>query len=85
MARVKIYSTGSCLLCDKTKKLLNKWNIEYEECRVDKDNAVLTEMLELTNHARSVPQIIIDDKWIGSFTEMTELHMEGELDSLVSK
>lgn len=83
MARVKVYSTGICPICDKTKILLNKWSIPYEEVRVDLDRDGLKEMLAVTDHARSVPQIAIDGKWIGSFTELTELHMEGELDGLV--
>ncbi len=83
MARVKVYSTGICPICDKTKTLLNKWSIPYEEVRVDLDRDGLKEMLAVTDHARSVPQIAIDGKWIGSFTELTELHMEGELDGLV--
>lgn len=85
MARVKIYSTGTCPLCEKTKKLLVKWNIPYQEVRVDQDRAGLLEMSEITNGARSVPQILIDDKWIGSFTELTELHMETGLTDLVEK
>jgi glutaredoxin 3 len=40
-------------------------------------------MLEVTDHARTVPQITIDGKWIGGFTELTEMHMEGALDELV--
>jgi len=83
MARVKIYSTGVCPICEKTKSLLSKWNIDYEEVRVDLDRDGLKEMLSLTNHARTVPQITIDGKWIGSFTELTELHMDGELEDLV--
>jgi glutaredoxin 3 len=83
MARVKIYSTGVCPICDKTKTLLQKWQIPYDEARVDQDKAALREMLEITNHARTVPQISIDGKWIGGFTELTELHMDGELDELV--
>ncbi len=83
MNRVKIYSTGVCPICDKTKTLLTKWNIAYDEARVDIDRAALKEMLELTNHARNVPQIAIDGKWIGGFTELTEMHMEGELDVLM--
>lgn len=83
MARIKIYSTASCPICDKTKTLLTKWHIGYEEARVDQDRDALREMLELTNHARTVPQITIDGKWIGSFSELTELHMDGDLDELV--
>ncbi len=84
MSRVTIYSTGTCPICDKTKTLLNKWQIGYEEKRVDQDQAALREMLEISNHARTVPQLAIDGKWIGGFNELTEMHMEGELDALMA-
>lgn len=83
MARVTIYSTGRCPICDKTKALLQKWGISYQEIRVDEDRAGLRTMAEITNGARTVPQITIDGKWIGGFSELTELHMDGELDNLV--
>ncbi|MFV2058151.1 MAG: glutaredoxin domain-containing protein [Thiohalomonadales bacterium] len=83
MKRVKIYSTGICPICDKTKSLLVKWNIHYEEIRIDQDRAGLREMADLTQGARTVPQISIDGKWIGGFSELTELHMDGELDRLM--
>ena len=83
MARVKIYSTGTCPICEKAKALLSKWEIPYDESRVDQDRDALKEMLEITNHARTVPQIAIDGKWIGGFSELTELHMDGELDDLI--
>jgi glutaredoxin 3 len=83
MARVKIYSTGVCPICVQTKKLLTKWKIGYDEARIDLDRDLLKEMLEISNHARMVPQITIDGKWIGGFTELTEMHMEDELDELM--
>ena len=83
MARVKVYSTGRCPMCDKTKKLLAKWRIPFQEVRVDQDRAGLVEMSQLTNGARTVPQIAIDGKWVGSFMELTEMHMDAELDHLV--
>lgn len=83
MARVRVFSTGRCPLCDKTKQLLSKWGIPYQEVRVDVDRAGLREMAALTGGARSVPQIAIDGQWIGSFTELTELHMEDGLEHLV--
>ena len=84
MARVKIYSTGICPICEQTKKLLTKWNIDYDEARIDLDREQLKEMLEVSNHARMVPQLTIDGKWIGGFTELTEMHMEDELDELMN-
>lgn len=83
MARVKIYSTGVCPLCQKTKVLLRKWNIPYDEVRIDLDRAVLREFAEVTQGARTVPQILIDGRCIGGFMELTELHMEGGLNGLM--
>ncbi|MGD8783223.1 MAG: glutaredoxin domain-containing protein [Thioalkalispiraceae bacterium] len=84
MARVKIFSTAVCPICDKTKTLLTKWCIDYQEALVDQNRDELKEMLKITDGARTVPQIVIDGKWIGGFTELTELHMEGKLDELIS-
>lgn len=84
MKRLKVYSTGICPICDKTKALLVKWGIPYEEVRVDLDQSALREFSQVTNGARSVPQITIDGKWIGGFSELTELHMDDELDHLMS-
>lgn len=85
MARIKVYSTATCPICDKVKLLLTKWHIPYDEVRVDEDREALKEMLAISNHARTVPQITIDGKWIGGFSELTELHMDGELDALMEK
>jgi glutaredoxin 3 len=70
-------------MCERTKQLLNKWGIPYQEVRVDQNRAGLVEMTRLTRGARSVPQIAIDGQWIGGFMELTELHMENKLDHLV--
>lgn len=83
MARVRIYSTGTCPMCQKAKVLLRKWNVPYDEVRVDLDRAALREFSQVTNGARTVPQIVIDGRCIGGFTELTELHMEGGLDGLM--
>lgn len=63
--------------------MLQKWNIPFEEAMIDSDMAARREFAEVTNGARSVPQIIIDGKCIGGFTELTELHMDDELDHLM--
>jgi len=85
MARVKVYSTGICPICDNAKNLLKKWKIPYDEVRVDRDRELLKEMLAVAQGTRRVPQITIDGLWIGGFSELTELHMEGKLDELVSE
>lgn len=83
MARVKIYSTHTCPICVKAKNLFNKWGVAYDEVYVDQNPQGLKEMLVISQNARTVPQIVIDDRWIGGFTELTELHMDGGLDQLI--
>ena len=85
MVDITIYSTGTCPICDKAKTLLSKWKIPYDEIRVDQSREALKEMLEKTESSRTVPQILVKDKWIGGFSELTELHMDGDLDDLVQK
>lgn len=63
--------------------MLQKWNIKYSEVAIDRDNEAMREFVEVTQGARTVPQIIIDGKPIGGFTELTELHMDGDLDHLM--
>ena len=63
--------------------MLEKWNIDYDEVRIDGDSDAMKQFVEVTNGAHTVPQIMIDGKPIGGFTELTELHMDGELDELM--
>ena len=83
MNKVKVYSTGTCPICVKTKAFLTKRGIDYDEVRIDLDRAAMQEFSAVTNGARTVPQILIDGKCIGGFTELTELHMDGGLDHLL--
>jgi len=85
MARVTVYSTGICPICQKAKRLFQKWGIPFDEVRVDIDRTAMREFAQVTNGARTVPQIVIDGRCIGGFTELTELHMEGGLDALMGQ
>ena len=83
MTRVTLYSTASCGYCNMAKAKLQQWKIPFEEVRIDTDAAAMREFVEKTNGARSVPQILIDGEVIGGFSELTELHMDGDLDELM--
>ena len=84
MSRVTIYSTTSCPICVKAKNMFSKWHIDYSEVLIDTDDGTLETFREATHGARTVPQILIDGKLIGGFSELTELHMDGELDDLMN-
>lgn len=83
MSRVTVYSTAHCAYCSRAKSMLEKWGIDYDEVRIDGNNAAMKQFLEATNGARTVPQIVIDGKPVGGFDELTELHMDGDLDELM--
>lgn len=83
MSRVTVYSTASCPICVSAKTMLDKWQITFDEIRIDNDPAAMKQFAEVTRGARTVPQIIIDGKPIGGFSELTELHMDGDLDELM--
>jgi glutaredoxin 3 len=77
---IVVYSTQTCPICVKTKTLLDKWNLPFEQKMIDENRALMVEFSNITNGARMVPQIVIDDKHIGGFSDLTELHMDGFFD-----
>ncbi|MEE8365985.1 MAG: glutaredoxin domain-containing protein [Gammaproteobacteria bacterium] len=85
MSRVTVYSTGTCSICDQAKSLLGKWNIDFTDKRIDTDDALFKEFSEATQGARTVPQIVIEGELIGGFAELTEMHMDGGLDHLMTE
>jgi glutaredoxin 3 len=83
MSRVTVYSTAHCGFCHMAKQMLDKWDIDFVDIRIDNDEAARQECAQVTQGAQTVPQIIIDGKPIGGFSELTELHLDGELDELM--
>lgn len=77
---IVVYSTNTCPICVKAKDLLTKWDLPFEMKMIDTDRSLLAEFSKVTDGARTVPQIVIDGKCIGGFSELTELHMDGFFD-----
>lgn len=71
MKHAIIYSSPTCSYCYAAKSLLAKEGYSYTEYNVRQDPNRLTEMLQLSN-ARTVPQIVIDDKHIGGYSDLVE-------------
>ena len=76
--RIKMYTKAYCSYCYAAKNLLNKRGLEFEEVSVSGDLKAERKMRKLTG-GTTVPQIIIDGKPIGGYTELVELDMEGAL------
>lgn len=85
MATVLIYGTLSCPYCVNAKELLKSKGVTYEEILVDKDPVRREEMLSKSEGQRTVPQIFIDDKHIGGYSDLKTLDNNGQLDKLLNK
>ena len=70
-----VWSKDQCSFCVQAKNLLNSKNIEYEERNIN-EGYTKEQLLEVVPNARTLPQIFIDDKLIGGFTELRQ-HLQG--------
>ncbi len=70
-----LWSKYHCPHGDQAKSLLKMRGIEFEERKIG-DGWTKEELLEEIPHARTVPQILIDGKLIGGFTELKEYFKE---------
>ena len=71
-----VYGKKTCPNCDRAKMLLKNNNYEIEYVQLDDDNmrqAFYERMTkELGGPVMSVPQIFVDDKYIGGYNEVSK-------------
>lgn len=79
MSRIRIYSTRWCGYCVRAKALLESRGIEYEEISLDDDPGFRQNLFDLTG-GWTVPQIVIDGRPIGGYTELWRFDRDGRLD-----
>ena len=83
MATIQMYTTRWCAYCVRAKALLESRGLEFEEILLDGDSAYRQRLLELTG-GWTVPQIVIDGRPIGGYTELWQLDRSGELERLAA-
>lgn len=66
----EIYSTPACGQCVIAKNLLKSKEIPYTEYTVGKDVDKSTIEARIGNSIRSVPQIFMDDEYVGGLKEL---------------
>jgi glutaredoxin 3 len=83
MNRIQIYTTRWCGYCTRAKALLDSKGLAYEEIHLDADHAFRQRLFDLTG-GWTVPQVVIDGRSIGGYTELWQLDREGRLDALLA-
>jgi glutaredoxin 3 len=66
-----VWSKKTCPFCVKAKELLDQNNIPYEERTVG-EGWTREQLLTEVPNARTVPQIFIDNLYIGGYNELVE-------------
>ena len=81
--RALVISTTVCPACTKAKNLLERDNVEYREISLDmlnqKDSMEVGNCVYGSTPRRYVPYIYMDNKRIGSYGELWDLHQSGTL------
>jgi glutaredoxin 3 len=72
MARAIIWTKDFCNFCTAAKTLMNNKGIDYEERKIGL-NYTKEQLLEAVPNARTVPQIFLDEKYVGGYTELKAL------------
>lgn len=68
--RAIVWSKTPCPYCDQAKSLLKMRGIDYEERNITQGPWTKEQLLESVPNARTVPQILINNKLVGGFTDL---------------
>jgi len=83
MAKVEIYTWSSCPFCIRAKALLTRKGVDYTEYCIDGDEKARNIMADRAQGRRSLPQIFIDDRWVGGCDDLHALDYTGKLEPLL--
>lgn len=86
MNKIEIFTSKVCPFCVKAKKLLQMLKLEYNEYDVDNSFEDMCRNIgeKFGRAISTVPQIIINDKYVGGYTDLEALYKSGELNSYLN-
>ncbi len=81
---ISMYTSEYCPYCRNAEQLLKNKGFDIsKKYFVDQDPDLLKKMMELTGK-RTVPQIFINETYVGGFDELRKADLSGELDNLLN-
>lgn len=84
MARVVVYTKQYCPYCTAAKALLRSKGVSFEEKDID-DDTEKRQWLASVSGQRTVPQVFVNGRPLGGYTDIAALDDGGELDRLLSE
>ncbi len=83
MGEITVYTTEPCAFCARVKGLLSSRGLEFSEINLSKDPAGRVELAQSTG-MMTFPQVVIDGKLLGGYTEVQAAADSGRLDELLA-
>ena len=72
MMKAIVWSNVGCSYCEQAKKLLKSKDIEVEERNLAHGTWTVQQLQEAVPGARTVPQIFLDDEYVGGYQELEQ-------------
>ena len=82
-AEVKIYTREGCGYCTAAIRLLRSKGVDFQHIDATGDPETRRWLVEVSGQA-TVPQIFIDGRSVGGYTDIRALDQRGELDRLLA-
>ena len=83
MKNIQIYTTTQCPFCINAKKLLNSKGVEYEEINISDNEAYMLNKLAEKSGVYTVPQIFVDEQFVGGCDDLYKLERQNMLDGVL--
>jgi glutaredoxin 3 len=83
-ANVLVYVTNYCPYCTQAKRLLQKKKAPFTEINVE-ERPDLRSWLVSASGQTTVPQVFINGRSVGGFTDLSALDRQGKLDGLLAE
>jgi glutaredoxin 3 len=75
-SKIIIYSTQNCPYCVRAKNLFKSHGLTFKEIDLTGNSTELEKLKNKTNHF-TVPQIFINDVFVGGYTDLVEKIQSG--------
>ena len=75
---IQIYTSNWCSYCTAAKKILNELKLDFKEINIEEKD------LQELSGGYTVPQISINSKFIGGYTELQNLYQNEKLMDMIN-
>ena len=72
MSEIIIYSKSNCPFCERAKNLFDSKDLKYNEIILDGKDEEFSKLIKKTGF-RTVPQIFINGKCIGGYSDLIKI------------